>query len=59
MAKVAKLYRCPICGEVLIDAEYEAMLETSSNGYCLCQFSDGERIFTEYDVYVLKEREGK
>lgn len=54
MGKVLRLYRCPHCGDTLTDAEYEEMMDNTGNGYCLCQFKDGERIFVGYDVYVLR-----
>jgi hypothetical protein len=58
-----KLYRCPTCGDVLTETEYEASFLAGGNGYCLCQFSavdeKGEnwfpRMMTEYDVYILQE----
>lgn len=58
--KPEKLYRCPACGEVITDEEYEAQFESGGSSYCLCDFSEtdpdtGEvwfpRIFHEYDVY--------
>ena len=49
-----KLYRCPACGDVLTDAEYDADCATGG-GYCYCQFKDGDRILTGYDVYLLQQ----
>lgn len=46
-----KIYRCPVCGEVLTDAEFKASC-LQGGGYCYCQFKSGERILTEYDVYI-------
>ena len=49
-----KLYRCPACGDVLTDAEYDADCATGG-GYCYCQFKDGDRILTGYDIYILQQ----
>jgi len=51
-----KLYRCPNCGETLTDEEWKDTFETGGYGYCLCKFMGGERIVTDYDVYILQER---
>ena len=53
-----KLYRCPACGDVLTEEEYEAQLN-QGQCYCLCEFSavdeNGEiwypRIMNEYEVF--------
>jgi len=47
----AKLYRCPVCGDVLTEEEWEADFEIGGNGMCPCDFKDGERVYHEYDVY--------
>ena len=60
--KVEKLYRCPICGSVLTDEEYETQFDYGGSGYCMCEYmmidpGTGEpwypRILHEYDVYHL------
>lgn len=49
-----KLYRCPACGDVLTEEEYEADC-VQGGGYCYCQFKSGDRILTGYEVYEKKE----
>ncbi len=55
---VTKLYRCPACGEVLTEEQYLNMLEWTGNGYCLCQFKDGDRRMTEYEVFTKAKKAG-
>jgi len=50
-----KLYRCPVCGDVLTEEEYSAQFESGGSGYCYCQFSDGNRILIDYEVFVREE----
>jgi len=58
--KPEKLYRCPACGDIITDEEYEKQLQANISGYCYCDFSTidpdtGEfwlpRILHKYDVY--------
>lgn len=59
-----KLYRCPICGEVLTEEEYLNQFESGGSGYCYCEFSaineKGEiwypRILHEYEAFVREEQ---
>ena len=55
MTKVKTLYRCPICGDVVTDEEYEWLFEIGGNGMCQCDFQDGNRIYYGYDVYRLSK----
>jgi hypothetical protein len=65
MSTVKRLYRCPRCGDVLTDAEYEELLTQSGMGYCYCEYGapygvpdEGfQRILHEYEVFV-KETAG-
>lgn len=56
MSTVKRLYRCPHCGDVLTDAEYEELLTQSGMGYCYCDFMNDRTLF-EYEVFV-KETAG-
>ena len=57
---VDKLYRCPSCGEVLTDEEYDEQLEDGFQGYCYCMYTaydkDGvvwyPRELVPYEVFV-------
>lgn len=49
----AKLYRCPICKNILTQEEWEADFKIGGNGMCPCTFADGHRVYIEYDVYHL------
>lgn len=59
MNKPKKLYRCPKCGDTLTEFEYEADFEIGGNGMCPCDFKDGERVFYEYDTYILEVKDKK
>ena len=42
------MYKCLKCGRIITDEEYAEELEHSgSGGYCLCEFTDGNRILHE------------
>lgn len=63
MSDVKRLYRCPSCGEVLTEDEFEVHCENGGMPYCYCQFGlddegDFNRIFTEYETFVKEEDEG-
>lgn len=59
--KPKKLYRCPVCGDIVTEEKWLESIEHGGSGYCLCEFSaydeKGElwfpRTYNEYDVYHL------
>ena len=58
--KPKKLYRCPVCDEVLTDVQWEADFEIGGNGMCPCDFMLNEsRVYHEYDIYTLQTSEVK
>lgn len=34
-----KKWKCPACGRVITDKEYQKEQENGSGGYCYCEFS--------------------
>ena len=53
---VDKLYRCPECGDVLTEEDYQKEMESGSSGYCYCLFSSEDRILVEYEVFIRQEK---
>jgi len=60
--KPEKLYRCPICGDIVTEEELELEMKFGGTGYCYCEFMETDpetgdvwfpRILHEYDVYHL------
>jgi len=58
MEKIDKLYRCPVCGEILTDVEYEASFESGGIGYCNCDWTCETRIYHEYEVFEKVKNDG-
>lgn len=42
-----KIYRCLACGRIITEEQYLEEQEGGSGGYCLCEFSDVNRILNE------------
>lgn len=51
--KPERLYRCPVCGDIVSEQEIEESMQSGGMGMCYCQYKDGQRILIEYDVYHL------
>ncbi len=41
------MYRCRACGRIITEEQYIEEQEGGSGGYCLCEFSDGNRVLNE------------
>uniref|UniRef100_A0A6M3X892 Uncharacterized protein n=1 Tax=viral metagenome TaxID=1070528 RepID=A0A6M3X892_9ZZZZ len=63
MTKIQKLYRCPECGSVLTDEEYESQTGYGRLGYCMCKYTaydeNGDiwypRELVDYEIFVREE----
>ena len=67
MNKPQKLFRCPVCGNIITEDRWLEDMKQGGNGYCACEFmtqdENGDvffpRIYHEYDVYALQSSEQK
>ena len=48
------LYRCPKCGDILTEKEWNDSFVAGGNGLCPCEFRNGSRIYYGYDVYDIR-----
>ena len=37
------MYKCKACGRIISDEEYDEEQDSGSDGYCQCDFADGNR----------------
>ena len=43
------MYKCPICGIVLTEKQYQEEIKNGSMGMCFCEYTPEDKVLNKYE----------